>query len=440
MSARLLTPLLVLLAALPLGQTATAQPAEPERVRVHGSHVLGARLVPQLAEAWLVEAGYSGSKQRRVPGGLEIFASREDGDVVVEIISSGTAAAFAKLARNEAELGMAARAPTAKELDDAWLAGRLRSPDLEFVVALQGLSILVHPDNPVTALSRSQLRDVFSGRVRDWSGLGGRPGPIRLHGRPAASGLTQMLDQLVLAGEPLAPALVTHASTAAVAQAVARDPQAMAFAPLLAPAPGARALAVSDGGVAIAPTRLAAMTEDYPLVRRLNLHGSQQMSALGRSLALFSTSPAGQSIVRQAGYLSVTPAVDAAVPDPAIPGDYAQMLAGAGRLQTTLRFGNEYTLLDSRGVQDLQRIVDFMAEPANRDRELMLMAFTQPESRDPARALFHSHDRVDFVAELLQDAGINVSRRRGFGGAQPLAGGKSEQDQFRNERVEIWVR
>lgn len=434
---RLVSALALMVALAP---AAMAQSSEPERVRIHGSNVLGARLVPTLVDAWLEEAGYSDARRRASAGRLEIHASREDGDVVVEIVSNGSAAAFSTLSRAEAEVGMAARAPTAKELDDAWLAGRLRSPDQEFVVALQGLAILVHPDNAIASLSRSQLRDVFSGRIRDWSRLGGRAGPIRIHGRAPGTGLYQLLDQLVLAGQPLAADARAHRSGAAVAAAVMADPLAIAFAPLSASTEGARALAVSDGARAFEPSRLAAMTEDYPLMRRLNLHGAQQMSALGRSFALYATSPAGQAIVGKAGYLPLTPRAEAVEADAQVPGDYAQMLAGAGRLQTSLRFGNEYTLLDSRGVQDLQRIADFMALPDNQGRELMLMAFAQPELRDPARALFHSHDRVDFVAGLLQDAGIQVSRRRGFGGAKALSAGKEERDRFRNERVELWVR
>jgi phosphate transport system substrate-binding protein len=440
MSLRAFLFLLGLAATLLPVSPALAQAAEPERVRIHGSNVLGAQVVPKLVEAWLAEAGYTGTTQRLDGGQRQFHARREDGDVLVEIQTAGSASAFADLARGNAEVGMASRPPTAKELDDAWLAGRLQSPDQEFVVALEGMAILVHPDNPIASLSVAQLRDVFTGRTRDWARLGGRPGTIRLHGRPAGSGLHQMLDQLVLAGAPMSAETTAHASTAAVAQAVAADPKAIAFAPLLAPTPGTRAIPVSDGHRAVEPTRLNAMTEDYPLVRRLNLHGSQQMSALGRSFALYAISPAGQRVVEQTGLLSVAPTIAAALPDADVPGDYARMLTGASRLQTNLRFGNEYTLLDSRGVQDLQRFAEWMALPANRDREVMLMAFTQPETRDPARALFHSHDRVDFVAELLQDAGVAVSRRRGFGGAQPLASGDTERSQFRNERIEIWLR
>jgi phosphate transport system substrate-binding protein len=97
-------------------------------------------------------------------------------------------------------------------------------------------------------------------------------------------------------------------------------------------------------------------------------------------------------------------------------------------------------VLDSRGVQDVERLIAWMNEPANRGRELLLMAFADPDAAIPARALFLSQDRVDFVADLLGEAGVQVTRRRGFGGKTVLAQGAGEQARFVNERVELWVR
>lgn len=438
MTRRLLPMIPLLIATLPFA--ALAQEPEPERVRIHGSNVLGHRVMPALARAWLQEAGYGGLRTQRVDGRFEIHARRDDERVVVQIETPGSAAAFKALIAGEAEIGMSARAPTTKELDDAWLVGRLRSPDQEYVVGLDGLALIVHPDNPIQALSRDQLRQVFSGRVRDWSALGGRGGAISLVGLGADAGGHELLSSLVLAGGRQAATTSVQASSRAVAEAVARNPGAIGYVPVGFEPAGVRALAVSAGGLAVLPTRINVMTEDYPLTRRLHLYGGQLMSALGRSLANFAISPAGQAVVARNGMLALTPRALPAIPAADAPEDYAQMLAGAQRLGTNLRFGKEYTVLDSRGTQDLARVIAYLREPANQGRELMLMAFAAPDAGGPARALFLSQDRVDFVADLLGEAGVQVSRRRGFGSRAALTEGDDERARYVNERVELWVR
>lgn len=425
---------------LTLAAPATAQDSEPERLRIHGSNVLGQRMVPALVDAWLKEAGYVQASSHRTGKSLQIHARRDDERLVVEILSPGSAVAFTSLTKGEAEVGMSARPPDAKEFDNAWLLGRLRSPDQEFVVGLDGLAIVVHPDNPLAALSREQLQRIFSGRVRDWSQVGGRAGPIRLVGRGTDTGAHELLSALLLDGARQAPTTSVRADSAAISAAVARDAGAIGYVPVMAAPSGVRTLAVSNGGLAILPTPVNVMTEDYPLTRRLYLYGGQLMSALGRSFANYAVSPEGQRVVARQGMLALTPRVLAAVPVAEAPEEYATMLAGAQRLGVNLRFGREYTLLDSRGMQDMERLIAYMNEPANRGRELLLMAFASPDARHPARALFLSQDRVDFVADLLGNSGVKVARRRGFGGKAALAAGADDSARFVNERVELWLR
>ena len=425
---------LALLCALP------AHAQTPERLRLQGSNVLGEDLAPALVQAWLAESGYDAPSTRRRGDTLEIAARRGSESLVVEIRGNGSAGAFAGLVAGDAEVGMSARPPDARELDAAWLIGKLRSPDQEYVVALDGLRIVVHPDNPLQALSQRQLRDVFAGRVRDWSQLGGRAGAITVVGLVPRSGNHELLSQLVLDGGRQHAGTRVVADSRALAAAVAADPRAIGYLPLRAEPAGVRALAVSAGADAVAPTRVNLAAEDYPLVRRLYFYGAQMMSALGRSFAVYAVSPAGQRVVASRGHVALSPQPLPAAPTAGPPAEYAQMLEGAHRLNVTLRFGSEYTILDSRGVQDLERLAAFMAEPANRGRELMLMGFADADTGGPAAALFLSHDRVDFVADQLRKAGLAVTRQRGFGGSAPLFAGDRDRARYVNERIELWLR
>ena len=148
---------------------ASAQGADVERLRIHGSNTLGAKLMPAVVQSWLRAIGYSDLQQ--VERGLsrtEIRAVRNGMPLVVEIDRRGSGKGMGALIDGRAELAMMARSPSAQEREDGWQLGDLGSPDQEFVVALDGIAVIAHAANPVRELSTVQLRAVLSGQVRDW--------------------------------------------------------------------------------------------------------------------------------------------------------------------------------------------------------------------------------------------------------------------------------
>jgi phosphate transport system substrate-binding protein len=438
---------LLLLGAAALCAVPSADAQQAERLRVHGSNSVAARLMPALVESWLQSIGYRQIQRRRISTAmLEISAVRDEAPLVVEIDGSGSAAGFADLIRGDAELAMLARAPDARERDAAWQLGDLSSPDQNFVVALDGARLLVAADNPLTSLGIAQLRDILSGRLTRWSQLGGADLPIEVQRNAANSGLGDFLrERLSLPATARAAAQRVHPTLTEAAQAAAGRPSALALVDLTTPLPpGTRALAIADGGIAIAPTPASIRGEDYPLVQRYSLHGGQMMSALGRSLALYAIGPQAQQVVRRIGPLPL-----ALVPDPtplaatsaSRPDAYAQAGSGAQRLTTTLRFSLQSlnSMFEARSAQDLERVIAFMQQPAMRGRALGVIGFATPDSANRLYPTIASNDRADVVAAYLAQRGIVVKRVRGLGAVRPLVGGEDAAAKARNERVEIWL-
>lgn len=58
----------------------------------------------------------------------------------------------------------------------------------ETVLALDGIAIIVHPNNPVRDLSVQDIADIYTGKITNWSEVGGDDGEIVLIGREAGSG------------------------------------------------------------------------------------------------------------------------------------------------------------------------------------------------------------------------------------------------------------
>lgn len=443
MSRFILRLLLAGAAALCAMPSATAQQAE--RLRIHGSNSVGARLMPALVESWLQSIGYRQIQRRRVDAAtLEISALRDDAPLVVEIGSAGSAAGFADLVRGDAELAMLARAPDARERDAAWQLGDLSSPDQHFVVALDGARVLVAADNPLASLSVAQLRDILSGRLTRWSQLGGADAPIEVQRNAERSGLGDFLrDRLSLPATAQAASQHIHPNLVEAAQAVAGHPAALAIVALTTPVPpGTRALAIADGGVAVAPTPAGIRGEDYPLVQRYSVYGGQMMSALGRSLALYVVGAQAQQVVQRIGPIPMHIAVDPTRQAQAGQADtYLQAAAGAQRLTTTLRFSLQSlnSMFEARSAQDLDRLIAFMHQPAMRGRALGVIGFATPDTANRLYPTIASNDRADVVAAYLTQRGVVVKRARGLGAARPLVGGEDNAAKARNERVEIWL-
>ncbi len=420
---------------------------DAERVRIHGSQTLAANLVPQVAEAWLRDIGYQDIRRTRPARSVtEIHASRDGQPLIVEIAASSSAQGFQDLVDGNAHIAMMTRRPDAAEVDAGWQLGDLASHDQEFVLALDGAAVVVHRDNPVAKLSLTQLRRVLAGQVRDWREVGGR-GAVHLHMVAAANSARDLVDQRVMHGDAYAPAQL-HADGASLVKAIARDPAAIGFVTLRQPwGANVRPMALSEGGRAVAPTRLGVQSEDYPLTRRFYLYGSQMMGALSRSFALYTMGKRGQDAVGKAGHFAVTLKPGYRPPTLAGPGEYRELVGQATRLPLSLRFnfsgnndsGVASSVYDSRTVRDLDRLAAFMQLPTNRGRRLLVVGFGDAVAGSPVASTMMSNDRADLVAHELMARGLPVVHARGMGAKSPLAGIGMADARFRNERVEIWL-
>lgn len=117
----------------------------------------------------------------------------------VELSAHGSSTGFAALLERHAELAAASRPVKDSEVRALAGFGDLRSPYAEQVIAIDGLAIILHPDNPLASLDTAQLAAVFAGEVRTWEELGGKGGAIRLYARDEQSGTYDTFKELVLA-------------------------------------------------------------------------------------------------------------------------------------------------------------------------------------------------------------------------------------------------
>lgn len=186
--------------------TPTAKPgATPPTVKLHGAaSVVDALVRPHLEAV-----------QRRT-------------GLVLEVVRSNAGQGLRDLVEGRCDLALASASleATVAAARAAGLPGEPAELRLH-VVATSEVVFVVHPSNPVRALSWEQLRDIHTGTITRWSTVGGRDEVIDVVTDAAASATRGLLRQVVLGGAEYGPGVRALAAVKDVNEVVAATPAAI---------------------------------------------------------------------------------------------------------------------------------------------------------------------------------------------------------------------
>lgn len=436
-------PLLLITLGSASGNSLAAPPDGTTILRIHGSNTVGAKLAPMLV-AGLFEA--KGLQSVRIaPAGKEneqrVTALDERGKTIQALVAAhGTGTGFAGLKDGTADLAAASRPIKQSEAQSLAALGDMRSAESEQVIAIDGLAVIVHPDNPVQSLSVEQVARLFSGEIANWRELGGANAAVELHARDDQSGTYDTFKELVLGsqGKTLASNATRYESNDALSLAVSRRSGAIGFVGL-ASVGKSKALAITDGdSQPMPPTTALVATEDYPLSRRLFLYADpQKQSKWTREFLTFVHSPAGQAIVEKSGYVAQAIAPIRLPLQTTMPEAYQQLAKEAQRLTVNFRFAEGSAQLDNKAQRDVQRLIDYLNSHDKQMNAAVLVGFGDARN-DPARTALLSKLRAMAVRRELARGGILVKEINGLGDQLPVAS-NSEAGRIKNRRVEVWV-
>ncbi|MBB3167827.1 substrate-binding domain-containing protein [Simiduia aestuariiviva] len=435
------------LLALPVVCHATTLPpftADTQGVlfTIKGSNTVGATLMPALAEDFLRAKGLIKVTRLPLPSANEIrvqgYVSNDltTPPIAIDIAAHGSATGFVGLLEGSAQLAMASRPIKAKEAASLAHLGDMNSFDAEKIIAIDGLAIIVHPNNPVQALSIAQIANIFAGRISNWKAVGGLDEPITLFARDENSGTWDTFNHLVLAKRAtLATTAARFESNDQLSEAVTASRGAIGFVGL-ASINQAKALALYDQGTEpLAPSIARVATEDYALSRRLFIYRDlTEANPLLKEFIAFMQSAQGQARVQAVGYVSQHPKIVA----PDLAGvdnkDYLALVSNAQRLSVNIRFKAGSAELDNKAQQDILRLASVMSHADFSGKTPLLIGFGDAKNTE-SRARVLSKLRASRVKAALYALGIHTAPVAGFGAVMPIA----SADNPRNQRVEIWV-
>jgi phosphate transport system substrate-binding protein len=437
--------LFLLCCAVPLCAMATPLPV-PEQgpaLRIQGSNTIGAALGPALAKGLMEQQGLqaihtepASANEQRVIG-----KTRQGKSVTVEVAAHGSSTGFAALKNSTADLAASSRPIKDNELVDLEPLGDLKSPGAEQVIAIDGLAIILNPQNPLNTLNTDQLAQVFNGEVSTWEALGGIGGPIHVYARDDQSGTYDTFKELVLRlrGKPLVASAKRFESSEQLSDAVSQDAQGIGFIGLPY-VRQAKAVAIVDGdSQPMLPLNSLIATEDYPLSRRLFFYlPPAGHNPWAKALVEFAQSSKGQAIVAANGFIAQQVQAMAVQARGSMPEDYQAIARDAQRLTVNFRFEEGSASLDNKARQDLQRVVAYLRNHAKLDKQVTLVGFGDAKN-DPQRAALLSKLRAMAVRRELVKNGVVLRDIRGFGAQMPVAANTADEGRIKNRRVEVWV-
>ncbi|TSD76404.1 OmpA family protein [Pseudomonas sp. KBS0710] len=433
----LLLPLHAVAAALPI-------PDQGPALRIQGSNTIGAALGPALVKGMLEHLGLQAVHSEPGDGANEqrvIAKTRQGKTVMVEVAAHGSSTGFSALKKSNADLAAASRPIKDSELVDLEPLGDLKSPDAEQVIAIDGLAIILNPQNPLNTLNTEQLAQIFNGEVSQWEEVGGVGGAIHLYARDDQSGTYDTFKELVLnrRGKPLAATAKRFESSEALSDAVSHDPHGIGFIGLPY-VRQAKALAIVDGdSQPMLPMTSLIATEDYPLSRRLYFYlPPSNRNPWAKALVDFTQSGKGQAIVAANGFIAQQVQAIAVEPRASMPEGYQTIVRDAQRLSMNFRFEEGSASLDNKARQDLQRVVAYLKSHGKLDKQVTLVGFGDAKN-DPQRAALLSKLRAMAVRRELVKSGVVLRDIRGFGAQMPVAANTADEGRIKNRRVEVWV-
>ena len=206
---------------------------------------------------------------------------------------TGSGSGIQAVSEGRCDIGLSSRA-----LKDDEKASGLK----ETIVALDGIAIIVNPQNPVRDLSLEQIAKIYTGEITNWKDVGGEDAEIVLIGREAGSGTRDGFESITETKDAC-QYRQELTSTGDVITTVSQNPNAIGYASLAAIKDSVKALTVNG----VAPTEATVKDGTY-LVQRPFVLVTKEGAALSETAQKFfdfATSADAASIISAAGAVPV---------------------------------------------------------------------------------------------------------------------------------------
>ncbi len=235
----------------------------------------------------------------------------EHPEVRISVTGGGSGTGIAALINNTVDIANASRQITAQERAEAQKNG---IDVQEHVVARDAIGVIVNPHNPVSQLTLQQVSDIYSGKINNWTEVGGENRPIVRLSRESNSGThVYFLETVIRLGDAnnktlfSADTLLLPSSEGIIAE-VRDNPNAIGYDGLgyITPEVKTLALARTSSGPFTLPSIATVNDGSYPVSRDLYMYTGQNPSPASLAYLEWILTPEAQQLVKDLGFVPVS--------------------------------------------------------------------------------------------------------------------------------------
>jgi phosphate transport system substrate-binding protein len=216
--------------------------------------------------------------------------------VRIDVQTGGSSRGITDVRKNLADIGMVSRALKPNEHDLTAHA-----------VALDGISLIVHKENPIQELSRKQLIDIYTGKLNNWKSVGGDEKEIVVINKAdGRSTLEVFLSYLELKNSAVKADIVIGDNQQGLIT-VANNQQAISYVSI-----GAAAYEAENGAnirllpiEGIEPSLVNIKNKTFPITRTLNMVTTGDLSILSKQFIQFAQSSEAHDLIKQQFLISI---------------------------------------------------------------------------------------------------------------------------------------
>ena len=198
--------------------------------------------------------------------------TKDNPDVNFTYNPTGSGSGITAVAEGRCDIGLSSRA-----LKDDEKAQGLK----ETILALDGIAVIVNPENPVADLTVEQIASIYKGEIKSWKDVGGNDGEIVLIGREAGSGTRDGFESITYTKDSC-KYRQELTSTGDVITTVSQNPNAIGYASLASLKDSVKALTVNG----VAPSEETVKDGSY-LIQRPFVLVTKEGTALSETAQKF---------------------------------------------------------------------------------------------------------------------------------------------------------
>ncbi len=231
----------------------------------------------------------------------DAFAEVFKDEIEITVSKTGSGDGAASLVEGRCDIAMMSRFMKESEFKAAVENGAM---PVAHAIAMDGVCVVVHPSNPVTALTTQQVRDIYTGKITNWKQVGGADKAIVVISRDTSSGTYETFEGLVMKKEKMSDGTEYVNSNPQAHTRVKSTEGAIGYVGLGFVDRNVKALSI-DG---IVPNRKTISEGVFPISRPLFLftNGYPKLGSPAFRFCTYHLSEAGQEIIEAKGFIPVT--------------------------------------------------------------------------------------------------------------------------------------